>query len=224
MNRKVMTYMNAMAMCRKSTAVLAAGAMLVLWGCSQAPKPSASDETATKPKEAAAPAEPIPAKTAFWPMYTEARRWATDFVTLKIAAGDVPGFKNEGGKAAMWQATFASPSLHQYRVYSYAIAAVPPDIYKGVSIGRGLPWGGETRDVMPIQLSQFGVDSDAAYQVAEKDAAAWLKKNPAEKLATFELGNAFRFPDPMWYFMWGNKKLGYIVFVSSTTAKVFKPK
>jgi hypothetical protein len=208
-------------MCRKSSAVLAVGAMIVLWGCSQAPKTSVSEQVT---KEPAAPVAPVPAKTAFWPMYTEARSWATDFVTLKIAPGDVPGFKNEDGKAAMWQATFASPSLHQYRVYSYSIAAVPPDIYKGVVVGKGMPWGGETRAVMPIQLSQFSVDSDAAYQVAAKDAAAWLKKNPEEKLSALELGNAYRFPEPMWYFMWGNKKLGYVAFVSASTAKVFKPK
>jgi hypothetical protein len=215
--------MNAIAMCRKSSAVLAAAAVVVLWGCSTAPK-SASDETDTKPQEAAGPAEPVPAKTAFWPMYTSARTWATDFVTLKLTAGDVPGFKNEAGKAAMWQATFASPSLKEYRVYSYSVAAAPPDIYKGVMIGRALPWGGATRDVMPIQLSEFSVDSDIAYQVAATDATAWLKKNPEQKLSSLQLVNAYKFPAPMWFSMWGNKKVGYIAFVNASTAKVFKEK
>ncbi len=71
-------------------------------------------------------------------MYTSARSWTTDLVTLKLIAKEVPGFKNEAGKAAMWEATFGSPSLHQYRVYSYSIAAVPPDIFKGVVAGLGV--------------------------------------------------------------------------------------
>ncbi|MGH9696899.1 MAG: hypothetical protein ACRD5Z_22325, partial [Bryobacteraceae bacterium] len=60
----------------------------------------------------------MPAKTAFWPMYTSARTWTTDFVILKVESKDVPGFKNENGKAAMWQATFASPSRQEYRTYT----------------------------------------------------------------------------------------------------------
>jgi hypothetical protein len=155
-------------------------------------------------------------------MYTSARKWTTDFVILKLESKEVQGFKNEDGKAAMWEATFASPSLHEYRVYSYAIAAQPPDIYKGVVVGRGMPWGGATRDVMPIQLSDFNVDSDAAYKSAAADAGLWLKKNPDKKLAEFTLGNAYRFQAPVWYLKWGDKKSGYITFVNANTGKVLK--
>src|SRR5580658_8139730 len=100
-------------------------AVLLLAGCSQSTTPSTSDasKAAAVPK---GPPEPVTAKTAFWPMYTSARHWTTDLVILGLTPKDVPGFTNEDGKAAMWEATFASPSLHQYRAYSYAIAAVPP--------------------------------------------------------------------------------------------------
>ena len=40
----------------------------------------------------------------------------------------------------------------------------PPDIYQGVITRLPAPWGGGTRDTMPIDLSLFNVDSDAAYQ------------------------------------------------------------
>ena len=66
-------------------------------------------------------------------MYTSARSW-TPVVLIRLTPKEVPGF-SEAGKAAMWQAAFASPSLHQYRIYSYAIAAVAPDIHKGVVAG-----------------------------------------------------------------------------------------
>jgi hypothetical protein len=199
-------------------------AVLLLAGCSQPTKPAASNEAEAK-KEPTGPAEPVTAKTALWPMYTSARSWATDFVILKLTRKEVAGVKDDDpGKAAVWQATFASPSRHEYRVYTYAIAAYPPDIYKGVAVGEAIPWGGETRDVMPIGLSQFNVDSDAAYKTATTDAAVWLKKNPDKKLATFELGNAYRFPEPVWFLMWGNKKSGYTAFVNANDGKVLKGK
>jgi hypothetical protein len=198
-------------------------AVLLFAGCSQSTKSAVNNESETA-KEAAAPPELVTAKTAFWPMYTSARNWATDLVTLRLTSAEIPGFKNEGGKAAMWQATFGSPSLQQYRVYSYAITSVEPDIHKGVSVGLGMPWKGETRDVMPIDLSIFNVDSDAAYQTASADAAAWLKKNPAKTISSFELGNAFRFHTPVWGLVWGDKKSGYIAFIDANTGKVLKGK
>jgi hypothetical protein len=198
-------------------------AVLFLSSCSQSSRPAVSDDTEAK-KEPAAPLEPMTAKTALWPMYTSARTWATDVQILKLTSKDVPGVDSKPGKAAVWEATFASPSLHEYRVYTYAINAYPPDISKGVAVGRGLPWGGITREVMEVPLSRFTVDSDAAYNTAATDAAAWLKKNPTKKLSTFELGNAYKFPEPVWFVMWGDKKSGYTAFVNAADGGVLKKK
>ncbi len=198
-------------------------AVLLLVGCSQSPKSPVGDEPG-KVAQAKGPPELVTAKTAFWPMYTSARHWTTDLVILGLTPKEVPGFKNDAGKAAMWEATFASPNLHQYRVYSYAIAAKPPDIFKGVVAGLRVPWSGPTRDGMPIELTSFNVDSDAAYQAAAADGMAWLKKNPDKPLSAFALGNTSRFPMPVWYVMWGDKKSGYVVFVDATSGKVLKHK
>jgi hypothetical protein len=204
---------------KRCLAAAMAATLMLLSSCSQ-PAKTTANEDAEKKAEPAGPPEPVTAKAAFWPMYTAARNWTTDFVTLKVAPKEVPGFKNEGGKAAMWQAYFASPSRHEYRIYSYSIASVPPNIYKGVSSSTGLPWGGPTRDVMPIQLSEFTFDSDAAYNTAAADAAVWLKKHPDKQLADFELGNAYKFQGPVWVATWGDKKSGYKAFVNASTGKI----
>jgi hypothetical protein len=196
--------------------------VLFLGGCSDSTTPPVSNQPEVA-KKAAGPAEPVTAKTAFWPMYTEARHWAPDLVTLRLEAKEVPGFKNEGGKAAMWLATFGSPSQRQFVVYSYAIAAAP-GIAKGVLAGQREPWNGTTRDVMPIDTSSFNIDSDAAYSAATTDAAAWLAKNPDKKLSSFQLGDTFRFTDPVWYLTWGDTKSGYGAVVNANTGKVLKSK
>jgi hypothetical protein len=198
-------------------------ALFLLYGCSQPSNPPAG-ESATKASEPSSPPEPVTAKTAYLPLYKSAYKWAPDVVLLRITPKEIPGFENAGGKGALWEATFASPSQHMYRVFSYAIAAHPPDIYKGVTLGNGIPWAGPTRDVMPIATSDFNVDSDAAYTAAAADAAAWLQKNPDKKLSSFQLGNGYSFPSPVWYVMWGDKKSGYVAIVSATTGKVLKKK
>jgi hypothetical protein len=198
-------------------------AMLFLAGCSQSTTPSAGNESKAAKQPTGSP-EIVTAKTAFWPMYTAARNWTPDLVMIRLTPKEVPGFKNEEGKAAMWQAAFASPKLHQYRVYSYAIAAVSPDIHKGVVAGLRLPWGGVTRDDMPVELSSFNVDSDAAYQAAAADAAAWMKKNPGKEPSTFQLGDTYRFQAPVWYLVWGDKKSGYVAYVDANSGKLLNKK
>jgi hypothetical protein len=208
----------ALKQCTVSAIAVAA---LLFAGCSQSTNPANESKAA---KEATSPPAPVTAKTAFWPMYTSARNWTPDLVMIRLTPKEVPGFKNEAGKAAMWQAAFASPSLHQYRVYSYAIAAVSPDIHKGVVAGLRLPWGGVTREAMPVELSSFNVDSDAAYQTAATDAAGWLKKNPDKQPSSFQLGNTYRFQAPVWYLVWGDQKSGYVAYVDANTGKVLNKK
>jgi hypothetical protein len=190
-------------------------AVLFLTACSEAPKNSGDNK-------AGGPSTPVSGKTAFWEMYKSAHSWANDLVPLKLESKTIPGIKNDGGNAAMWSATFGSPRKHEVLVLTYAVAAHSPDIYKGVSVGHSMPWGGPTRDALPFQTADFQTDSDAAYKTASANADAWLKKNPGKDVS-FQLGNAARFPAPVWYVLWGDTKTGHSVFVNAVTGKTVKP-
>jgi hypothetical protein len=191
--------------------------LLVLTSCS-----SESTQPAKK-AEAAQPAvdEPVTAKTAFWEMYKSAHTWANDLTPLAVESKEIPGIKNSGGKAAMWSATFGSASKREARVFSYAVAAHPPDILKGITVGSGQPWNGPVAKALPIDTSDFATDSDAAYQTALKQASAWASKTPDQQVS-FRLGNAARFPAPVWYVLWGNEKSGHAVFVNAKTGVIVK--
>ncbi len=205
---------------------VSAVAVLLLAGCSRtssAPTAAANPAGGPSAQTVAAP-QVVPAKEAFWPMYKEAHSWAGDAEVMRVTAKVLPGFRNEAGKAGMWEAVFASPSLHKYRIYTYSIATAPPDVYKGVVAGLEMAWGGPTRDAMPVDLSSFNVDSDAAYSAGAAQAADWLKKNPGKEIAAVEIGDTYKFQDPVWYLMWGTKQSGYATFVDASSGKVLKGK
>lgn len=192
-------------------------AILFLTACSEPPKESAAAS------EASGPTVPVAGKKAFFEMYKAAFAWAHDMVPLKLESKNLPGIKNDAGDAGMWSATFGSFQKHEYIVITYAVAAHPPEIYKGNNIGNPIPWGGPARDAMPFQSSDLVVDSDAAYKTALAQADAWLKKHP-DKEASLQLGNnPTRFSTPVWYVQWGDAKSGYAVFVNSKTGDVAKP-
>ena len=191
---------------------------LFMAACSEAPKTTETEQ----PKPAAGPSGPVTGKVAYWEIYKSAYSWAKDAVPLKLESKSVPGIKNEAGNAAIWNATFGSASRHEAIDITYAVAPLPPDIVKGINVGHGIPWAGPTHDVMPFQGSDIAVDSDAAYKTAAAKGEAWLKAHP-DKPVSFLLGNnPNSFATPVWYVMWGDKKDGYFMFVSSKTGEIAK--
>jgi hypothetical protein len=207
---------------QRCSAAAALLALLLFAGCSQSSSSSGDSSAAAAP---AAPAQLITAQTAFGTIYKSALAWSPDVQLLSLKPKDVPGFTNAAGKAAMWEAQLASASKHQYRVYSYAIAAAPPSIHKGVQASLPMLWAGPTRDVMPIDLSVFTVDSDTAYQAAAQQAGDWLKKNSDKPLTALEIENTYQFHAPVWYVAWGDKKSGgYIALVDAASGKAYKSK
>ena len=193
--------------------------LMVLTSCG--PDSSQSAKKTEPPAAKPAAEEPISGKTAFWEMYKSAHAWTTDITPLALESKAIPGIKNTDGKAAMWSATFGSPSKHEARVFSYAIAAHPPDIYKGITVGNTRPWSGPVPTALPFDGSDIATDSDAAYQAALAQASAWVSKNPNQEVS-FTLGNASGFPGPVWYVLWGEKKSGHAVYVSAKTGTIVK--
>ncbi len=186
--------------------------------CSEAPKTEAVQAT----NEALEAVGPVSGKTAYWAMYKSAYLWSNDAVSLKLESKSIPGIKNGAGNAGMWSATFGSPRKRESLEISYAVVSQLPDIAKGVNVGHAVPWSGSTHDVMPFQGSDVVVDSDAAYKTAATQAESWLKAHP-DKEATLLLGNnSTKFPTPVWYVMWGNKKDGYGAFVNTKTGEIAK--
>lgn len=209
-------------MCNFRTAIAAAIALVFLSACSESPSKPAGETAPAKGSEKPAVASPVTGTTAYYKMYESAYKWSPDIVLLYLAPRDVAGFSNSGGKAEIWEANFASPSKREQHMFSYAVAAHPPDVSKGVSIGHAIPWGGMTHDVMAINKPSFKIDSDAAFNTASADAKDWLAKNSGAKMSHFQLGNSNNFPAPVWYVQWGDAKKGYAVYVNATTGEAMK--
>jgi hypothetical protein len=154
-------------------------------------------------------------------MYTPAHQWSADILPLTLKSGDAPGVKNADGKAGLWTAVFASPSLHSARTYTYAVVEQLPAIAKGVRAAGTESWSGPSREAMTFQTSDLTVDSDAAFKTVADKAGDWLKKpDNASKPVSISLGAASRFPAPVWYILIGTNKDGYVAFVNASTGNI----
>ena len=207
MDKKILNFLTIPALC------------LFMNACADPTNPHAIDpKIPLAAKEPVKAPEAVAAQSAFFEMYKPVRQWAPDVMPLTMTSGEIPGIQNEDGKAGMWTAVFVSASKREARTMFYSVADSGTEIHKGVVIGNAQPWGGANKNSKPFSSGAFSVNSDTAYATAAAKAEAWLKKNPGKKLSIF-LASESRFSDPAWYFMWGDKKSGYLAFVSATTGQ-----
>jgi hypothetical protein len=196
--------------------VAVAAVFLALTACSDTPNVAGTPEAKTEP---APPPEPVTGKTAFYKMYKPVREWAPDLLVLSLVPDELPEMKNVDGKSAKWVAVFASPSKHQARTAYYSVIDSGPNTQKGVTVAPSETWSGPSGPNRPFPNNTFAIDSDAAYKTALAKGKAWIDKHP-DKSVSMLLSQPTRFGNPVWYFIWGDRKNGFDVLVNATTGEL----
>jgi hypothetical protein len=188
-------------------------AMLLLAGCSEAPK----TETAKKPEK---PPEPVTGRQAFQMMYPQARRWAMDAQPLQLRSIQLAQVKSEKGKAGAWQAIFVSPSQGKSRTYTYSALEAEGNLHEGVfgTIEEGYSPQGSS---FPFLIAAIRIDSDQAYETAAQKSQEYIQKNPGKPIS-FLLEQTQRYPDLTWRVIWGESvgTSDYSVFVDASTGAI----
>jgi hypothetical protein len=138
------------SMRKRVVAILAIG---VLSGCSSQPSKPA---TAEKPKHAAT----ITGSGAFYKCYIAARGWAQDAQPYRAESQITGDLKGRDGKAGVWRAGFASPSLRGIRTFTWTGEGISPDVQDTYS-----PTNTSTQ-IFNVQFLK--VDSDKALETAQR--------------------------------------------------------
>ena len=155
--------------------------LLLLVSCSSEKK--AEPETASQPaaKPEVKEAQYDTGRTAFQRMYLSARQWAADAKPFRLQSQFTLDAPTAEGKAGLWRASFASPSKRMMKlfVWSGLVGADAPE--QGISFSAEDSWSVSNSSTQPFDLAFLKVDSDKAYEVAEKNGGEKLtKKNPKQ--------------------------------------------
>jgi hypothetical protein len=144
--------------------------------------------------------EPVTGRYAFHQVYVAARTWGTDLQGLRVASMSAGPKRPPPGKSYAWEITLVSPSKARQRVYTYSVVK-EQNLHEGVFGGVDEPYmqRGQAR-LWNIQALK--TDSDAAYAIAEKKSADYIKKNP-DKPMTFLLEQTPRHANLAWRVVWG---------------------
>ncbi len=151
-------------------------AALALAACSSS-KPASSQPSQAAPKQA----EYETGRVAFQKLYLSARGWAGDATPFRLQSQYTPDSPTSEGKAGLWRASFGSPARRMMKMFIWSglVGADAPE--QGVTFTTEDSWNSSNTSTRVFNFEFLKVDSDKAYEVAEKNGGSKLtKKDPKQ--------------------------------------------
>jgi hypothetical protein len=159
------------------------------------------------------PPEFLTGRSAFQRMYVAAHGWAGDARPYQLQSQVFGDAKGTDGKAAIWRAAFASAAQHSSRQYVWSGVDSPDAPSRGVTPGSPDSYTpGNTFDVNFLKI-----DSDKAYEVAQKHGGDKITGSPVTYLLEWEPGENHL----LWHVIYGSGRndAKLVVDVDATTAE-----
>lgn len=160
----------------RKSALLCLALALLLTGCT-------SSNNTNKNESQSAPKQPQyeTGRVAFQKMYLLARGWAADATPFRLQSRYTSGAPVAEGRAGVWRASFASPSRNMMKMFVWSGLVGPDAPEQGVSFSAEDSWSPNNASSRVFNIGFLKVDSDKAYEVAEKNGGQKLiSKNPQQ--------------------------------------------
>ena len=151
---------------------------LFLSGC------SSTNNTESKPGPATSKqAEYETGRVAFQKMYISAREWKADAAPFRLQSRFTPDAPTSAGKAGVWRASFASPASTVLKTFVWSGLVGPDAPEQGISFSAEDSWSPTNTSTRVFNIGFLKIDSDQAYDVAQKNGGLKLTaKNPKQPI------------------------------------------
>jgi hypothetical protein len=152
--------------------------VLALAACNSKPATNATTpEQATKP--APKTAEYATGRETFQKLYIAAHSWSPDAKPFRLESQYTPGDPATEGKAGIWRASFGSAARASMKAYQWT-GIVAPDVEQGISHGGDDQYSATNSSTQVFDIGYLKIDSDKAFEVAQKHGGEKLTKANAQ--------------------------------------------
>jgi len=178
-------------------------ALALLVSCS--PEKKAKSQPASQPaaKPAAKEAQFETGRTAFQKMFLAARLWAPDVRPFRLQSQFTADAPTAEGKAGLWRASFASPSKRMMKLFAWSGLVGPDAPEQGISFSAEDSWSPSNSSTVPFDIAFLKVDSDKAYEVAQKNGGDKLTKKDPKQPVIFQLAWDASKNQLVWHVLYG---------------------
>jgi len=178
-------------------------ALALLVSCS--PEKKAESQPASQPaaKPAVKEAQFETGRTAFQKMFLAARLWAPDVRPFRLQSQFTADAPTAEGKAGLWRASFASPSKRMMKLFAWSGLVGPDAPEQGISFSAEDSWSPSNSSTVPFDIAFLKVDSDKAYEVAQKNGGDKLTKRDPKQPVIFQLAWDASKNQLVWHVLYG---------------------
>jgi hypothetical protein len=144
-----------------------------LVGCTSENQPAEPAKLEVRTKEL------LSGRAAFQKVYIAARGWARDAQPYRIQSISTTDGDGHDGKWAVWRASFASPSQHAVKSYTWSGSAAPDAPSHGITPSSEDNYSPTNSSTQIFDIAFLKVDSDQAVATAQKHGGdKVLEKTP----------------------------------------------
>ncbi len=179
-------------------------ALAVLGGCSGSNQSKTSEQSQSAPAKPAAPAtETETGRAAFQHLYVAAHGWAPDARPFRLESVSTSDATGKDGKSAIWRALFASAMRHSIKPYQWSGSSSPDAPSRGISPGTEDTYNPSNATTQVFDIAFLKVDSDKAFEVAQKHGGEKILKSKPEHPVTYVLDWNPRDNQLVWHVYYG---------------------
>lgn len=171
---------------------------LLLAGCDDTPQKSgnASGTQQTAP-------ETETGRFALQKMLPAARMWGGDSKPIRLQSDSLGGVNGQNGKSGFWRAQFGSPG--RQKTISYIWSGISgPDTTKGISHSTEDSYNPSNRSEQGFDLAFLKIDSDEAFEVAQKHGGKELLAKDPKQDVIYVLDWNANLNELNWHVIYGN--------------------
>jgi len=179
-------------------------ALAVLGGCSGSNQSKTSEQSQSAPAKPAAPAtETETGRAAFQHLYVAAHGWAPDARPFRLESVSTSDATGKDGKSAIWRALFASAMRRSIKPYQWSGSSSPDAPSRGISPGTEDTYNPSNATTQVFDIAFLKVDSDKAFEVAQKHGGEKILKSKPEHPVTYVLDWNPRDNQLVWHVYYG---------------------
>lgn len=179
-------------------------ALLLLVSCSSSTRTVSNPESQPPAKLAAKTAQYETGRTALQKMYISARGWAGDAQPFRLQSQFSPDAPTSEGDAGVWRASFASPSKRMMKLFLWSGLVGPDAPEPGVSFSAEDSWNPVNSSARVFDLGFLKVDSDKAYEAAQKHGGDKLTAKDPRQAVFFMLDWDAQKNELVWHVIYGS--------------------
>lgn len=185
--------------------VLMCLALVLMVSCSSEKKAGTEAPSQSAAKQAVKETQYDTGRTAFQRMYLAAHGWAPDVKAFRLQSQFTADAPTADGKAGLWRASFASPSRRMMKLFVWSGLVGPDAPEQGITFSAEDSWSPTNSSTQPFDIAFLKVDSDKAYEVAQKNGGEKLTTKDPKQAVIFVLDWDSIKNQLVWHVIYGDK-------------------